>query len=233
MLRAFYAGAADTCLEVDVRSAGLAGFAPGLVDAAPARALTTLNAHWQGLLPRQARDLWPALVGLDADSRAALLAVCVGRSVNALVQPWDRRTGAVAHADGLAAHLGLDMAAGDGWVPTVGNYLGRVTKARILAAVREARGEAAAERIASLRKPEMAEAAEHLLAGTGWLPMPLRTPGLASTGVELDRDVSGGAAAGPDAEAVRKSVDEPEDVDVLDGLPPAEQARDARLVAAE
>ena len=183
-LRAFYAGASETCLEVDARSGGLAGFAPGLGDAAPARALATLNAHWQGLLPRQARDLWPALVGFDADSRAALLAVCVGRSVNALVQAWDRRTGAVAQADNLAAHLGLDLAAGDGWTPTVGNYLGRVTKARILAAVREARSAAAAERIASSRKPEMAEAAERLLAGTGWLPTPLRTPGMPSSGLD-------------------------------------------------
>lgn len=233
VLRAFYAGAADTCLEVDVRSASLAGFAPGLVDAAPARALAERHAHWQGLLPRQARDLWPALVGLDADSRAALLAVCVGRSVNALVQPWDRRTGPVAHADRLTAHLGLDMAAGDGWTPTVGNYLGRVTKAHILAAVREVRGEAAAERIATLRKPEMAEAAEHLLTGTGWLPMPLRTPGLASTGIGSDQDVIDGAAAGPDAGAVRDAGGEPEQVNVLDGAPTPLELRDAMLVAAE
>ena len=66
--------------------------------------------------------------------------------------------------------------AGD-WVPTVDAYLGRVTKARILAAVREAKGEQAADRIASLKKPEMKAEAEVLLAGTGWLPEPLRTPG--------------------------------------------------------
>ena len=34
-----------------------------------------------------------------------------------------------------------------GWRPTVDNYLGRVTKARILEAVREAKGDAAAQLI--------------------------------------------------------------------------------------
>jgi ParB family transcriptional regulator, chromosome partitioning protein len=64
-----------------------------------------------------------------------------------------------------------------GWAPTVDNYLGRVTKARIVQAVLEARGEQAAQAIASLKKGEMAEKAEELLTGTGWLPEPLRRPG--------------------------------------------------------
>ena len=64
-----------------------------------------------------------------------------------------------------------------GWRPTVDNYLGRVTKGHILQAVSEAKGDGAAECIRSLRKPEMAKAAEHLLSGSGWLPEPLRTPG--------------------------------------------------------
>ncbi len=140
------------------------------------RRLAERHDHWQAQLPGQARDLWSALVALDPDSRAALLAVCVGRSVNALVQPWERRPGAMRHADTLAETVGLDMAE-NGWRPSVESYLGRVTKARILAAVREARGEAPAAAIANLRKPEIARAAEELLDGTGWLPGPLRTPG--------------------------------------------------------
>ena len=65
--------------------------------------------------------------------------------------------------------VGLDMAEA-GWTPTAENYLGRVTKAQIGAAVREAKGEDAADRIAGLNKADMVEAAEELLAGTGWLP---------------------------------------------------------------
>ena len=51
-------------------------------------------------------------------------------------------------------------------------------KARILEAVREAKGEHAAQLIDHLKRPEMAQEAERLLAGTFWLPEPLRTPGL-------------------------------------------------------
>ncbi|MFZ1726591.1 MAG: hypothetical protein WAU13_08040, partial [Albidovulum sp.] len=51
-------------------------------------------------------------------------------------------------------------------------------KARILEAVREAKGEDAANRIEDLKKAEMVTAAEDLLSGTDWLPEPLRTPPL-------------------------------------------------------
>jgi ParB family transcriptional regulator, chromosome partitioning protein len=44
-------------------------------------------------------------------------------------------------------------------------------------AVREAKGERAAHAIPHLKKGEMAEKAQALLAGSGWLPEPLRTPG--------------------------------------------------------
>ena len=93
-------------------------------------------------------------------------------------EAYNRRPKALAHADVLAEAVDLDMAAA-GWTPTVDGYLGRVTKARILEAVREAKGTDAAERIASFKKGEMAEKAEALLAGSRWLPEPLRTRGQA------------------------------------------------------
>jgi ParB family chromosome partitioning protein len=62
-----------------------------------------------------------------------------------------------------------------GWTPTVNNYLGRVTKARILQAVREAKGPQAAELIGHLKKTDMAREAERLMTGSSWLPEPLRT----------------------------------------------------------
>jgi hypothetical protein len=70
--------------------------------------------------------------------------------------------------------VGLDMTAH--WSPTVSSYLGRVTKDGIIAAVREAVGVEAAERIADKKTDAMAEAAEQLLAGTVWLPAVMRTP---------------------------------------------------------
>ncbi len=54
------------------------------------------------------------------------------------------------------------------------NYLGRVTKSRILEAVREGVGESAAQLIDHLKKSDMAREAERLLDGSGWLPEPLR-----------------------------------------------------------
>lgn len=50
-------------------------------------------------------------------------------------------------------------------------------KARILQAVREAKGDGQAQLIGHLKKGEMAEKAQELLADLGWLPEPLRTRG--------------------------------------------------------
>ena len=87
--------------------------------------------RWSEQLPREPGDLWDALVAFDADSRDALFAHCVAMSVNAVHEPWNRRPRALAHADRIAEAISLDVAAA-GWSPTVENYLGRVTKARIL-----------------------------------------------------------------------------------------------------
>jgi ParB family chromosome partitioning protein len=113
------------------------------------------------------------VAGLDGGALLDLLAHCLSLGVNAVRNPMDRKPGAWAHAEVLAQAGELDMTRT--WTPTVTSYLGRVTKPRILDAVREAAGEEAAERIAGLKKTEMAEAAESLIAGTGWLPPLLRT----------------------------------------------------------
>src|SRR3546814_4236934 len=105
-----------------------------------------------------------------------LFAHIVSLSVNAVSESWNRRPRALAHAAVLAQTVGLDMAVA-GWRPTVNTFLGRVTKARILQAVTEAKGEHAADRIAHLKKGDMETEAETLLADTGWLPEPLRTVG--------------------------------------------------------
>ncbi len=96
-----------------------------------------------------------------------------------------------------------------GWIPTVDNYLGRVTKARIVAAVSEARDNEAARSIAHLKKGEMAEAAQTLLVGSGWLPEPLRTPRRATpTSVTNELNV----AERPEAVGVEAAADGQETV---------------------
>ena len=57
-----------------------------------------------------------------------------------------------------------------GWTPTADGYFGRVTKAQIIDAVREAKGAEHADRLAPLKKADMTAAAEALLAPTSWVP---------------------------------------------------------------
>src|SRR6185437_13537047 len=174
-LRVFYGYALNSCLELDLKSAAFTAQAPGLNDTPLAKMLAQRHQDWLAKLPKQPEDLWATLAGLGELRREALFAHCVGLSVNAVHEAYNRRPKALAHADRLAEAVGLDMAAA-GWVPTVDSYLGRVTKARIVQAVCEAKGEPAAQALAPLKKGDMAERAAELLAGTGWLPEPLRTP---------------------------------------------------------
>jgi ParB family chromosome partitioning protein len=174
-LKLFYRYGLDSCLEIEPKSV-MFGHAPGLADTPAAKAIEARHDTWAAQLPKEPGELWDVLAGFDSDSRQALFAHCVASTINAVYQAYDRRPKAIAHASRLAEAVKLDMAAA-GWRPTVDAYLNRVSKARILDAVREAKGDAAAERIAHFKKVEMAKAAEDLLAGTAWVPEPLRTPG--------------------------------------------------------
>jgi ParB family chromosome partitioning protein len=185
-LKVFYHYGSDSCLELDLKSVGFGTQAPGLNDSASAEAIRVRHETWAKVLPKDSADLWEALQEWDGDSQAMLFAHVVSLSVNAVHEAWNRRPRALAHADRLAQAIELDMAAA-GWRPTVDTFLGRVTKARILQAVAEAKGQRDADRIEHLKKADMAERAEALLAETGWLPEPLRTPGRdVSEAVETD-----------------------------------------------
>ncbi|ARW11479.1 ParB/RepB/Spo0J family partition protein [Acetobacter ascendens] len=173
------------CLEAYVREISLPVHSPDMPGSVPAHALRQRNEGWKHDLPDDEDALWRWIDGLDDASRMALLAHCLSFGVNALYERMPAY-GAVSQrsvterlkrADRLASALSLDLVEA-GWQPTVENYLGRVTKARILQAVREARSDDAAERIAHLKKPDMAREAERLLEGSGWLPEALRTVGL-------------------------------------------------------
>lgn len=177
-LKTFYSYASESCLELDVKSVGFGSQVPGLNDSASAGAIRARHEHWAKALPKDSAELWDALQEWDGDSQAGLFAHIVSLSVNAVHEPWNRRPRALAHADRLAEAVDLDMAAA-GWEATVENYFGRVTKSRILEAVRESRGETAARLMEHMKKPDMAARAQELLCGAGWMPAPLRTPGRA------------------------------------------------------
>ena len=231
-LKLFYRYTPESCLDIDVKSVVFGNQAPGLNDAAVAKAVDERHRHWSEHLPREAADLWDTLSTFDPDSRDALFAHCVALSINAVYEPWNRRPRALAHADRIAEAVGLDVVTA-GWSPTVDNYLGRVTKARIVEAVREARGETAAQLIAHLKKGEMAERAHELLAGSGWIPEPLRTSGRA-IGATSSLSDSGQTSAAASSE--EESAATGYETAMADSEGPAEDARvlaEQQPVAAE
>ena len=185
-LDTFWHGARDACLETSVRHVFFPVQAADLKESLSSRAVAERHEAWETDLPKDATGLWDWLSALDADRRSMLLAHCVSFGVNALHEKGDRHGGPgissegvqrrIQQADRLARAVGLDMVEA-GWRPTVENYLGRVTKPRILEAVREARGEDSVRLIDHLKKGDMAKEAERLLDGTGWLPEPLRGAG--------------------------------------------------------
>ena len=171
------------CLEASVRHVFFPVQAADLKDSASAKAVNARQEAWKTDIPQEDQTLWDWLDGLDEASRLALLAHCVSYGVNALFEKVDRYGGSgvsqhslerrLGQADRLARAVRLDMVE-VGWTPTVDSYLGRVTKPRILEAVREGVGERAAQLIDHLKKGDMAKEAERLLADSGWLPEPLR-----------------------------------------------------------
>ena len=170
----FYRGADAHVLDIRPVSTMLASHADGIEDTKAGKAWTDQHGRWAAQMPRDASGLWTFVVELDHDSRMALFAHCIALTVNAVKLPMERKPRAMATADRLAEAVSLDMTAH--WRPTVRTYLGRVTKTHILAAVREAVSDEAATRMADMKKQDMAEAAEQLLAATGWLPALMRTP---------------------------------------------------------
>lgn len=172
------------CVEAFVRKIHLPAQEADLKDSPSAKAIAEREQAWKGDIPLADDEaLWAWLDSLDEASRLALLAHCVSYGINALYEKPNPYGGSgvsqhglvrrLREADRLARATGLDMVEA-GWRPTIDNYLGRVTKPRILEAVREGAGEQAAGLIDHLKKGDMAKEAERLLADSGWLPEPLR-----------------------------------------------------------
>lgn len=160
----------ETCLGVKVEVPNLRVTAPGIEDSRAGKALAARHENWLAQLP-DADALWEWLVSRDGEVHLSLLAYCVAQVVNAVQHPNDH-TQALTHADQLAGALGLDMA--EWWTPTRESYLGRVSKSRIVEAVREGVSAKDADAIANMKKDAMVEHAERLLEHRGWLPDQLR-----------------------------------------------------------
>jgi len=192
VMERYHFSASTGCLEVSVRQTHFSAQGTDLKDTPSARAIGERYDAWKADLPTDEGELWDWIAARDDASRMVLLAHCVSYGVNAVHERPNPYGGFVptphglecrlAGADRLARATGFDMVVDADWRPTVENYLGRVTKARILAAVREGAGERAVSLIQHLKKSDMAKEAERLLGDAGWLPEPLQL--LVATDVE-------------------------------------------------
>lgn len=202
----FHHRSAHGVLEAQVRHVFFPAQAEDLGESLSAKSVDHRHGAWSSRIPADEDALWDWLAGLDDDNRMALLAHCVSYGINALYERPNPYSGSgvsehglhlrLAQAEHLARETGLDMVQA-GWRPTVGNYLGRVTKTRILEAVREGAGERAAQLIDHMKKGDMAKEAERLLADTGWLPEPLRLADIADSQTAEDGDQDSSVAALP------------------------------------
>jgi len=162
---------ATSCLEVRTGSVNLSTYVPGIRETAAGSAIEARHEAWDAELPDDDAAFWDAILALPPERQLALLAHCVGMTVNA-VELTARAKDGGSPADRLAAGLKLDMSAY--WSATAESYLARVPKPLIQAAVREAVSDEAARRLDGLKKDAMARTAETLLADAGWLPEVLR-----------------------------------------------------------
>ncbi|MBI5277788.1 MAG: hypothetical protein HY854_15155 [Burkholderiales bacterium] len=145
---------------------GLEAHAPDVAEAPAAVGLREVRDAWAQRLPDDPDALFAELLAFPQQELLSLLAVCVATTVNAVTA---LESGAPAAT--LARAVGLDMHAW--WTPTAAGYFEHVSKATALEAV-QAFAPEQVNRLAKLKKGELAAEAERLAAGTGWLPDMLR-----------------------------------------------------------
>lgn len=148
----------------------LEGMAPDWPESPAAVALRELQEAWGGKLPENSADLFAALLAMEQGELVKLLAVCVASTVD-VVTP--RATVQQPGAE-LAQALGLNMAAW--WQPTAEGYFKHVPKAAVLQAVGEFAPESI-NRLAKLKKADIAGEAEWLVNGKGWMPAMFKAEG--------------------------------------------------------
>ncbi|GAB3335095.1 ParB/RepB/Spo0J family partition protein [Marilutibacter aestuarii] len=140
-------------------------------------------------MPRAKRLTW--LIKQPQQDLLDMLAYLVAQSFDGMT---DHERG---HAGVQELHeaIGFDMA--ERWNPGCDNFVGRVPKPYLLAAIAEAKGKDVAKSVEGLKKGELAAEAAKLLAGTGWLPKTLRGPSYGSA-------AKGKAAKKPAKKAAKK-----------------------------
>ncbi len=163
----FHSYGNDSSLQIAVKVTHLKEGGKG------ADTLEQSHSYWSSQIPDDAAALWPWCLSQDQDTLLSLLAYCAGRTINAVQTKQDSPDcDRILHAKALATALALDMQ--DWFTPTAANYFSRVSRTEILSALAQAKGTPAKRSWDKLKKCELATLAEREIAGTGWLPEPLK-----------------------------------------------------------
>jgi len=134
--------------------------------------LKAAHERWADKLPGDDLPLLAWCLEQSQETLLDLLAFCAGCTVDAVSSKQDISSVRVLHANMLAEALKLDMAA---WfTPTAENFFQRVGRQTIVNAICEAKGIPARRSWEKAKKSELAALAEREIAGTNWLPQPLR-----------------------------------------------------------
>jgi ParB family chromosome partitioning protein len=169
-LQVFYNERGDSVFQVTTKDAPL----NRVEGSAAHRLIEAAREHWTGQLPGEPEGLLAWCLAQNGDTLRGLLTFCVAQTINAVMLKADRpNSDHMLEAACLAEALHLDM--GAWFTPTAVNYFTRISKAGILAALREVKG-ATAPAWETMKKPDLAALAEREIAGTGWLPELLRAP---------------------------------------------------------
>lgn len=141
----------------------LASLAPDWPESPAAVALRDVQQSHAASLPEDSGELFAVLLAMPQDALVTLLAVCIAPTVD-VVTPRATKT---LPGEELAEAVGLDMAAW--WKPTADGYFRHVPKAAILDAARIF-APSEVNRLAKLRKDDLATEAERLAAAANWMP---------------------------------------------------------------
>ncbi len=132
------------------------------------RQLGELHAQWEAKLPPEWNTDFTWLLTWEQADVVALLAYCVGQSLDA-VQLWPAKDGKVGGELTLLENA-LDFTLRDWWQPTKANYFGRISKELMSDALVDAGKVAQAASVLKMKKGDAAQLAEDELTASGWVP---------------------------------------------------------------
>ncbi|MER9629592.1 ParB/RepB/Spo0J family partition protein [Mesorhizobium sp. M0296] len=149
---------------------------PSMKDADTSKGLAAFNdlsENYGHHLPGNPADLFDWLLEQPQDTLLSLLAFGAAHAVNAVEKKFNDRKKGIEQANQLGRALNIDMSE---WFGTTGDsYFKHVNRTTIELAVAEAKGREAELSVkAAAKKTEAVMIAERLVAGSGWIPAPVR-----------------------------------------------------------